>query len=276
MPQFDLPYFDQIIERLDALPDSSLARTLERHVHWGYFASPETADDSPEGYAVAAEELTRRMCEVAGVADGRSILDVGCGFGGTTAHLNEHLTGCELTGLNVDPRQLERARELVHPRAGNQVTFVEGDACSLPFEADRFDVVLAVECVFHFRSRKKFFGEVRRVARSGAPLVLSDFIVDEARLAELGQWMAANPAPTSPFYGSNGVPPTTGTYARIAEGAGMRLTTDQDITAHTLPTYPAMRRLYHEAGLSDGVEATDYLEQLARLGFVQYHVLAFS
>ena len=149
---YDLPYFDQIIERLEALPDSSLARAFERHVHWGYFASPETADDSVERYVAAAEELTRRMCDAAGVADGLTILDVGCGFGGTIDHLNAHLTGCELVGLNIDARQLDRARDLVQPRAENTVSFVEGDACSLPFEDGRFDAVLAVECAFHFWS----------------------------------------------------------------------------------------------------------------------------
>ena len=93
-----------IIERLEALPDSSLARAFERHVHWGYFASPETADDSVERYVAAAEELTRRMCEAAGVADGLNILDVGCGFGGTIDHLNAHLATCTTTTatLNTD------------------------------------------------------------------------------------------------------------------------------------------------------------------------------
>ena len=276
MPEFDLPYFDQIIEHTERLPDSSLARALERHVHWGYFASPETADDSAACYVQAAEALTRRICDAACVGDGMAILDVGCGFGGTTAHLNERLSGCKLVGLNVDPRQLDRARELVRPRAGNSVEFVEGDACSMPFEADRFDVVLAVECVFHFPNRKTFFREVERVTKRGASLVLSDFILNAARLAELGEWMTTNQAPAKPFYGTNAAPPTSSTYARIGERAGLPLTRDDDITAFTLPTYPAVRRLYQEAALPDGIESTRYLEQLARLGFVQYHVLCFT
>jgi SAM-dependent methyltransferase len=273
---YDLPYFDQIIERLEALPDSSLARAFERHVHWGYFASPQTADDTVERYVAAAEELTKRMCAAAGVGDGLAILDVGCGFGGTVDHLNVHLSGCDLVGLNIDARQLDRARDLVQPRAENAVTFVEGDACSLPFEDGRFDVVLAIECAFHFRSRKQFFREVRRVAKPDTTLVLSDFILNDDRIAELGKWLKANDAPSNPFYGTNRIPPSSGSYARIAKGAGMRLTLDEDITANTLPTYAAMRRLYREAGLDDGVESTTYLEELARRDFVRYHVLRFA
>jgi hypothetical protein len=37
-----------------------------------------------------------------------------------------------------------------------------------------------------------------------------------------------------------------------------------------------MRRLYREAGLSDGEAATDYLEQMAARGYVGYHILAFA
>ena len=85
-----------------------------------------------------------------------------------------------------------------------------------------------------------------------------------------------NNAPSNPFYGSNRIPPSSGSYTRIAKGAGMRLTLDEDITANTLPTYAAMRRLYREAGLDDGVESTTYLEELARREFVRYHVLRFA
>src|SRR5579859_2244943 len=99
---FDLPYFDQIIERLERSPDSSLSQAFQRHVHWGYFAEPETADDSLAGYVRAAQTMTERICEAGRVGGERRILDVGCGFGGTIAHLNEQLSGCELVGLNID------------------------------------------------------------------------------------------------------------------------------------------------------------------------------
>jgi cyclopropane fatty-acyl-phospholipid synthase-like methyltransferase len=36
-------------------------------------------------------------------------VDVGCGFGGTIASLNEHFSDLQLTGVNIDLRQLDRA-----------------------------------------------------------------------------------------------------------------------------------------------------------------------
>ena len=44
----------------------------------------------------------------AGIADGQHILDVGCGFGGTVASLNENFSRVHLLGVNIDERQLER------------------------------------------------------------------------------------------------------------------------------------------------------------------------
>jgi ubiquinone/menaquinone biosynthesis C-methylase UbiE len=50
-----------------------------------------------------------------------------------------------------------RAAAVVLPRPGNAVHFVHGDACRLPFASAVFDRVLAVECIFHFPSRRQFF-----------------------------------------------------------------------------------------------------------------------
>ncbi len=100
------------------------------------------------------------------MVDGARILDVGCGFGGTIDHLDERLDGCELVGLNIDRRQLARARALVTPRRDNTVDFVAGDACRLPFADASFDFLSAVECAFHFPSRKQFFREAGTGAAS--------------------------------------------------------------------------------------------------------------
>ena len=82
--------------------------------------------------------------------------------------------------------------------------------------------------------------------------------------------------PTPTFYGTNRTPLTAGAYERQTAGAGFAVRVDDDITANTLPTYAAMGRLYGEADLPDGVEASRYLDAIARTGFVQYHVLAFD
>src|SRR3984885_328566 len=190
MMSVDLPYFDQILDQFDRSPDSQISKAMRRHVHWGFFSSP-TSDASLPSCLAAAETMTELICKAGRVGSGLRILDVGRGFGGTIAHLNERLTGCELVGLNIDERQLSLARQSVTARPGNTVRFVQGDACALPFKDGAFDVVLAVECIFHFPSRRTFFSEAKRVLRPGGTLALSDFVVDGDKIDDMAEWTEA-------------------------------------------------------------------------------------
>jgi ubiquinone/menaquinone biosynthesis C-methylase UbiE len=269
----DLPYFDQILDHFVRSPHSQLAKAMRRHVHWGFFSSP-TADFSVDSCIAAAETMTERICQAGRVGNGMRILDVGCGFGGTIAHLNEQLSGCELVGLNIDERQLGRARQSVTARSGNTVRFVQGDACALPFKDGSFDVVLAVECIFHFPSRRTFFSEARRVLRDKGTLALSDFVVDAEKIDAMAEWTEANG--TNSFYGVKSAALCTGTYARVARSTGFTVLRDEDITPNTMPTYPGLKGMFTEVNMAEGVSATAYLEELSRRGFFQYRILSFE
>jgi SAM-dependent methyltransferase len=201
---------------------------------------------------------------------------VGCGFGGTIAHLNERLSDCTLVGLNIDERQILRARELVQPLRGNSVRFVVGDACALPFDPDSFDVVLAVECIFHFPSRQAFFNGAKRSLRPGGTLMVSDFVIDEEKLEEMNAWMSHNALAQGTYFGSTTAAVTTSVYADLARSEGFAPIADVDITTATMPTYPWLKRLYREAGLTEGVKTCVFLEEMARRGFFQYRVMSFE
>jgi ubiquinone/menaquinone biosynthesis C-methylase UbiE len=220
--------------------------------------------------------MTARICRAGGTADGQRILDVGCGFGGTLAHLDERLRDAVLVGLNIDARQLQRARKLLSPGYGNVVELMVADAGALPLADDSLDAVLAVECVFHFPSRRQFFREVARVLRPGSRLALTDFVMAPGALAEYAAWTKADGIPENDFYGGNQIPVTSKGYERLARASGMRVLADEDMTPNTMPTYPAMRRLYSEADLPDGVGATDLLAEMARRGWFQYRILSFE
>jgi ubiquinone/menaquinone biosynthesis C-methylase UbiE len=274
-----LPYFDQILERIADDPSAELRSAFARHVHWGYYADPEQLDTSVEGYVRAAEALTDKVVALAALSDGHTVLDIGCGFGGTLAHIAERRRGCRLLGLNIDLRQLRHARHGQHLSAAsdaNRVALVQGDAAALPFADQSADAILAIECAFHFPSRRRFFREAARVARPDARLAMTDFVLREGALADLARWVDGADRPAIDFYGTNQTPLTSAAYERLGQGAGFELVHDEDITRHTVPTYQAMADLYARAGLPDGVDASRYLAQIAATGFVEYHVLAFE
>lgn len=78
----ELPYFDALLQEINQGNPEILA-AFGRHVHWGYWENPGTADGSTADFAQAAENLCQRVCDAGTLANGQRILDAGCGFGGT-------------------------------------------------------------------------------------------------------------------------------------------------------------------------------------------------
>jgi len=275
-----LPYIDQLLAQL-ARGNAALEQSFGRHIHWGYWPDPAAAQpDRPEDYARAAERLSLELLDLAGIAPGMRVLDAGCGFGGTLACLQDRVERLDLTGLNIDPRQLQRAQKLVQPRPGSSLRFVAGDACALPFADASFDRVLAVECIFHFPSRAAFLAEVRRVLRPGGVLVLSDFVPASAwvPVTRMARWPALE---RLNLFGACDVTCSAAGYRSLAARAGLPLTTLRDITRHTLPTYAFLGRLLGRStrpGLGQRLArgGLGMLDFVGRRGLLRYSLLRFD
>jgi SAM-dependent methyltransferase len=81
-----------------------------------------------------------RLVKFAGVEPGSQVLDVGCGTG--VVALTAARLGASVTGVDLTPKLLERARE----NAGImnfEVTWIEGDAEALPLSDGKFDFVVS-------------------------------------------------------------------------------------------------------------------------------------
>jgi len=279
MKELRLPYFDYLLSELDK-KNPSIEKSFGRHVHWGYWDDPEKALCDDEDFSRAAEKLVLELCRLAGIAEGEKVLDVGCGFGGTVASLNERFERLQLTGLNIDARQLARARQLVCPLHENRVEFREGDACSLPFADASFDRLLAVECVFHFPSRESFFKEAHRVLRPGGVLALSDFI--PARLFLPINWaVTSNWFDKYNVFGRCRLDYTVEKYRRLAAQSGLRSVAERNVTRQTLPTYRYLERMLARHRIVGGlVRIGVSLMRLQRMfgvyGLPNYYLLSFK
>lgn len=103
------PYFDRMIEGLRRGEGG-------RWVHLGHWdAAPGNA---PGEFARAQARMDTVLLGMADLRAGQRVLDVGCGFGASLDAINRSLGGMRLTGVNIDPRQLELCRQL-EPRQGN-------------------------------------------------------------------------------------------------------------------------------------------------------------
>jgi ubiquinone/menaquinone biosynthesis C-methylase UbiE len=271
----DLPYFDLLMdERQDG---GETGQLWESQVHWGYWENPKAADGTRADYTEAMEQMNGVLLAAGRVADGQRLLDVGCGFGGTIQQINAGHSGMDLTGLNIDPRQLAAAEAQTSPARGNEISWVEGDACELPFENDSFDRVLAVECIFHFPSREKFLAEAARVLKPGSYLAVSDFVPTMAFFAKTPIWMAIR-SQIEKSYGTLGNVPIR-SYKSLGKRAGLQLDASRNIRKNTVPTYPFLLTFFREQGSADAqktmIVGTRWIKWLTKAGLLQYRVYTF-
>lgn len=271
----DLPYFDLLMdERQDG---GETGQLWEEQVHWGYWEDPKAADGTRADYIAAMKQMDVELLKAGKVADGQKLLDVGCGFGGTIQSINAAHSGMDITGLNIDPRQLAAAEAQTTAANGNTIGWVEADACDLPFEDNSFDRVLAVECIFHFPSREKFLAEAARVLKPGGYLAVSDFVPTMAFFAKTPIWVGVR-SRIAKSYGTLGTVPIR-SYKTLGNRAGLQLERNRNIRRNTLPTYPFLIKFFREQGSEDAkktmVVGTRWIKWLTKAGLLQYRVYTF-
>jgi SAM-dependent methyltransferase len=143
-----------------------------------------------------APTAVRRLVEaVAGpLPTGGVVLDVGNGLGVQDPVIASVARPRMLIALNVTEWQLRRGRPSLSEA---EALAVVADAIRIPVADATVDGVISVEAAFHFRSRRAFFEEVRRVLRPGGVLSMSDVSTERlprrpmealAGLAQLRAW----------------------------------------------------------------------------------------
>jgi SAM-dependent methyltransferase len=123
----------------------------------------------PQDWAEIEDEGSRQLFEAVfdavKIGAGTRLLDVGCGSG-LACEIASAL-GADVSGLDATPELLEIARQRV-PRAD----FRRGDMQSLPHDANSFDVVTYLNCLFLAADQEAALREARRVARPGGKVAV--------------------------------------------------------------------------------------------------------
>jgi tocopherol O-methyltransferase len=135
------------------------------HIHHGYWEDHEPKE-------VAQLKLIEKLAALAEVEHGARVLDVGCGFGGSSLWLAQKLN-CEVTGVTISPVQLFLARQQAR-RLGlhRQVNFHNMNANRLVFADASFDVIWVIECSEHLDDKMAFISQCSRLLRPGGRLAL--------------------------------------------------------------------------------------------------------
>ena len=131
-----------------------------------WYAQQRRSGNQIGAYRTQAAELTD------GLPSGADVLEVAPGPGYLAIEM-ARLGLVHVTGLDISRTFVDIARENAR-QAGVHVDFRQGDAASLPFDADSFDLIVCQAACKNFAQPVDALDEMQRVLRDGGVALIHD------------------------------------------------------------------------------------------------------
>lgn len=150
-----------------------IARLFKNMTNWkfmnyGYAGKENTSTD----YNILSANLYHHLFGQATINNVTKVLEVGCGRGGGCELLMEY-NPASIIGLDFSKNAIKFCqRNYYDPR----LKFVVGNAESLPFENNSFDIIVNVESSHGYGNRQNFFKEVVRTLNPSGYFLYADFM----------------------------------------------------------------------------------------------------
>jgi tocopherol O-methyltransferase len=255
--------------------------------------------------------LINLLLEISRIDPNSTVLDVGCGIGGTTRFLARE-KGCTVTGITISGRQVQIANRLTleentktppasSPTAApsasingftsigaqnGRVKYLELDAETMAshFEPASFSVVWISEALSHLPNKPLFFTSASTLLKQNGKLVIADWFKSPSLTSEEFS------RDIQPIEDGMLLPPlcSMADYISLAESAGLKLCGDaKDISAQVSRTWDISWQLISNPSLwafaiSQGRDGLAFLQafRAMRRGFAEgtfrYGVMCFE
>ncbi len=202
-----------------------------QHIHDGYYA---TGKESPEDAQIA---LVRTLAAEARIGPHDSVLDVGCGVGGSSIWLAQN-KGAHTLGITISPAQARIANDLAN-RGEVDCSFLMMDAEALAFKHSIavFDVIWAVAVMTHLKDQERFVQNAFGLLKRGGRFVIFDWMLGPNSTGEEGEPTIEEVSEgmlLSTLYGLR-------SYEEWFSKLGASVTYARDITDNTIETWDAAR-----------------------------------
>ena len=142
-------------------------------IHYGYW------DTAVKSFPESLIRMNEVMMMAAGIKQTDTVLDAGCGVGGSSIFLASML-GCRVTGITLSERQAEQATNNAKQKEiSDLVDFKAMNYCATDFPDASFDVVWGCESICYADSKEQFIKEAYRLLKPGGRLVVADGFVSD-------------------------------------------------------------------------------------------------
>jgi len=202
-------------------------------IHFGYYDHGVTSHSDS---LLKMNEILARHVEI---TDKDEVLDAGCGYGGSSIWLAKNI-GCKVTGLNIVPFQINRARQFVQKQGlEDLVSFRKEDFARTSFPDASFDVVWGLESIVHAQNKLEVMTEFSRLLRPNGRLVIAEYTLREVPPLSkqehdfIQPWLEGWTMPSLC---------TVSEYKKLLEISGFANIEKHDVTPNVMPS---LKRLEH-------------------------------
>ncbi|KAJ8771362.1 hypothetical protein K2173_026539 [Erythroxylum novogranatense] len=218
------------------------------HMHHGFYDPSSQASGSLAHHRAAQIRMIEEALCFARVSEDpkqspKNVVDVGCGIGGSSRYLATKF-GAKCQGITLSPVQAQRATALAAEEGlVDKVSFQVADALDQPFPDEQFDLVWSMESGEHMPDKRKFVGELARVAAPGAIIILVTWCHRDLGPTEesLQTWEKEHLRKICDAYY---LPQwcSTADYVKLLQSLDLQDIKTADWTQHVAPFWPAVVR----------------------------------
>lgn len=158
-----------------------------------------------ENFEQSEKRMLEMTCQRADLADGHSILELGCGWGSLTLFMAERFPSSYITAVSNSSSQADFIRSKAAKRKLSNITVITQDINSVSL-SDSFDRIVSVEMFEHMRNYKELLEKVNSFMKENGKLFVHIFTHKEFcykfDVVDDSDWMAK-------YFFSGGIMPST-------------------------------------------------------------------